>query len=160
LHLDEGEGVGVEGAKTRALLIDGVSSLQHASEKHELFRLVELAQVAQVVLTNEPCSAVLHRRHVGVVYGDWRISTSRIGPRVMAWERVLQLGRNAASRGVKRKSAGGSNFVNICLAMGGLKAKRKRNAPLTDEGIYPPVGNPICHPGSDKNGRRLCLTLT
>jgi hypothetical protein len=49
------------------------------------------------------------------------------------------LGRNAAPRGVERKSAGGSNFVNIRLAMVGLEATRKRNAPLTHEGIYPLV---------------------
>ena len=66
--------------------------------------------------------------------GWWAIGGVELRPNMTS-----MLGRNAAPRAVERKSAGGSKFVKIRLAMGGLKATRKRNAPLTHERIYPPV---------------------
>ena len=69
-----------------------------------------------------------------IVLGCWAIGGVGLRPNMAS-----MLGRNTAPRGVKRESAGGSNIVNIRLAMGGLKATRKRNAPLTHEAIYAPV---------------------
>ena len=50
---------------------------------------------------------------------------------------------STASRGVERKSAGRSDYMNVCLVK--VTGKNKRNAQLIDAGIYqdPPVRNPM-----------------
>ena len=74
-----------------------------------------------------------------VVVGCWAIGGVELRPNMAS-----MLGRNAAPRGVERKSAGRSDsFEYIFLAMGGLRATRKRNAPLIHEGMDPPVRKPI-----------------
>jgi hypothetical protein len=68
--------------------------------------------------------------------GLYEVGWWTIGGVELRQNMTSMLGRNAAPRGVERKSAGGFNFVNIrlaALAMVGLEATRKRNAPLTHD---------------------------
>ena len=74
---------------------------------------------------------------------DWAVGGVAVGIVRPVWRsnKASMVGRSAAPRSIERKSAGRSNYVNVCLVKETGK-KGKRNAPLVHAGIDPPVRNP------------------
>ena len=75
--------------------------------------------------------------------GGWGVGGVVIGIVGPVWRsnKASMVGRSAAPRGGERKSAGRSNYVNVCLVEETGK-KGKRNTLLIHAGIDPPVRNP------------------
>ena len=75
--------------------------------------------------------------------GGWAVGGVTVGIVGPVWRPNMasMVGHSAAPRGVERKSAVRSNYVNVCLVKETGK-KAKRNTPLIHAEVDPPVRTP------------------